>query len=104
MTSLLTLLGIIYLVEQVSTIIQRHINNYLTWRRNRQLSNKLKANHPEMKNVRLDQADLLFFSSDKEFRSIVMNNDEAGSNIAIEDDERFSIAISDVDEDLFDDD
>ena len=57
-----------------------------------------------MVNVRLDKADLLFFASDKEFRSIVMNNEEAGSNIAIEDDERFAIAIDDVDEDLFDDD
>ena len=57
-----------------------------------------------MVNVRLDKADLFFFSSDKEFRSIVMNNDEAGSNIAIEDDERFAIAIDDVDENLFDED
>ena len=98
MTSLLTLLGIIYLVEQVSTIIQRHINNYQTWRRKKNISKQLIANHPEMKDVRLDKADLFFFSSDKEFRSIVMNNEEAGSNIAIEDDERFAIAIDDIDD------
>jgi hypothetical protein len=52
-----------------------------------------------MKGIALDNGDLLFFASDKEFRSLVMNNDEPGDNTAIEDNDKFSIAISYDDDD-----
>ena len=48
-----------------------------------------------MKGVAIDNGDLLFFASDKVFRSLVMNNDEPGDNTAIEDNDKFAIAVDD---------
>ena len=62
---------------------------------------KLIANHPEMKGVAIDNGDLLFFASDKVFRSLVMNNDEPGDNTAIEDNDKFAIVVDDYDDEEF---
>ena len=96
MLTILTLLLFVYLTDKAITIGYKYYvqtNNFI---KQRQLNKKLIANHPEMKGVSIDNGDLLFFSSDREFKSIIMSNEEEGENIAIEEDERFSIAVNDA--------
>jgi hypothetical protein len=57
-----------------------------------------------MKGISMDREDLLFFGADKEFRSLVMNNDEPSDNTAIEDSEKFAIVVDEYDGDDDDDD
>ena len=91
----LIFLATIYLVNKISITIYNYIQQLRKQYKHRQQAMKLIANHPEMKGVAIDNGDLLFFASDKVFRSLVMNNDEPGDNTAIEDNDKFAIAVDD---------
>jgi hypothetical protein len=96
---LLIILATIYLGNKVFITIYDYYKQIQHQFKQHQLKKKLIANHPEMKGISLDNGDLLFFASDKEFRSLVMNNDEPGDNTAIEDDDKFAIVVDDYDDD-----
>jgi hypothetical protein len=98
---LLIILATIYLANKVSITIYDYFKQIRQQYKQQQLKKKLIANHPEMKGIALDNGDLLFFASDKEFRSLVMNNDEPGDNTAIEDNDKFNIVVVDYDDEEF---
>ena len=98
---LLILLATIYLGNKISITIYSYIQQLRQQYKQRQQVKKLIANHPEMKGVAIDNGDLLFFASDKVFRSLVMNNDEPGDNTAIEDNDKFAIVVDDYDDEEF---
>jgi hypothetical protein len=95
LTIVLYVLGILYLLDQVVDIIKERIDEIKERQAKNNIARQLIANHPEMKGISLDNGDLLFFASDKEFRSLVMNNDEPGDNTAIEDNDRFAVVVVD---------
>ena len=99
---LLIILATIYLANKVSITIYDYIILLSNKLRHYKLLKQLKANHPEMKGVAIDNADLLFFGTDREFKAIIMNNNEPADNTTIEDSDKFAIAV-DVN-DLYDDD
>jgi hypothetical protein len=98
MEFILFLVGL-YLINKLGISFYSYYQILSNRYRQRQLRQKLIANHPEMKGVQLDQSDLLFFGADKEFRSLVMNNDEPSDNTAIEDSEKFAIVVDEYDDD-----
>ena len=98
---LLIILATIYLANKVSIAIYHYIIILSNKLRRYKLTKQVIANHPEMKGVSIDNGDLLFFASDKEFRSLIMNNDEPGDNTAIEDDDKFVIVVDDYDDEEF---
>ena len=98
---LLIILATIYLANKVSIAIYDYIVILSNKLRRYKLTKQVIANHPEMKGVSIDNGDLLFFASDKEFRSLVMNNDEPGDNTAIEDNDKFAIVVDDYDDEEF---
>ena len=96
MTDLILFLAAIYLSDKIISIGYKYYQLLRHTYKQRQLNKKLIVNHPEMKGISLQDDDLLFFSSDREFKSIIMSNEDEGENIAIEEDERFSIAVNDA--------
>ena len=59
-----------------------------------------------MKGVAIDNADLLFFGTDREFKAIIMNNNEPADNTTIGDSDKFVIAVDvndEYDDDEYDD-
>ena len=99
---LLIILATIYLANKVSIAIYHYIVILSNKLRHYKLIKQVIANHPEMKGVAIDNADLLFFGTDREFKAIIMNNNEPADNTTIEDSDKFAIAV-DVN-DIYDDD
>ena len=101
---LLIILATIYLANKVSIAIYGYAVILSNKLRHYKLLKQLKANHPEMKGVAIDNADLLFFGTDREFKAIIMNNNEPADNTTIEDSDKFVIAVDEYDRDDEDDD
>jgi hypothetical protein len=104
LTIILYVLGIIYLLDQAVDIIEDRIDEYKERQADNDTAKRLIANHPEMKGVKLGEgADLLAFGTDKDLRKMIMDNNEPGNNIPLQDDSKFNVVVVDSD-DLDDDD
>ena len=96
LTIILELLAILYLTDQLVTIIKDRIDDISETIADNNTAKILKANHPEMKGVKLGAgADLLFFDTDKKFRKMILDNNDEGKSIAIEDEGKYGIEIVD---------
>lgn len=103
---LLIILATIYLANKVSIAIYDYIVILSNKLRRYKLIKQVKANHPEMKGVSIDNGELLFFGTDREFKAIIMNNNEPADNTTIEDSDKFVIAVDvndEYDDDEYDD-
>ena len=103
---LLIILATIYLVNKLSIAIYGYAVILSNKLRRYKLTKQVIANHPEMKGVSIDNADLLFFGTDREFKAIIMNNNEPADNTTIEDSDKFAIAVDvndSYDDDEYDD-
>jgi hypothetical protein len=104
LTIILYVLGSIYLLDQVVDIIEDRIDEYKERQADNNTAKILIANHPEMKGVKLGEgADLLSFGADKELRKMILDNNDPGDNIPLQDDSKFNVVVADTD-DLDDDD
>jgi hypothetical protein len=99
LTIILYVLGIVYLLDQVVDIIKDRIEEIKERQADYNIARQLIANHPEMKGVKLgDGSDLLAFGIDRELGKAIMNDNEPGNNIPLQDDSKFNVIVVDIDD------